>query len=180
MPRVGLESLLSSASEYLPPQKVLQTSGPPNRIMRAEGNELDATADEPRTEQAGDLHPSILVAEDDLATRALLRVALERARYTVRALDNGADALAEILRSPPDVALLDIGMPEMDGLEVTRNLRRNPATAHLPIILVTARGRPEDVEAGRDAGATDFVVKPFAPADLLERVRAHLPSEIGT
>ena len=139
------------------------------------GSELDATAEQPRMEPVGGPQRSIVVAEDDLATRALLRVALERARYAVRAFDNGADALVEIIRSPPDLALLDIGMPEMDGLEVTRNLRRNPATAHLPIILVTARGRPEDVAAGRDAGATDFVIKPFAPADLLERVRGHLP-----
>jgi cyclic di-GMP phosphodiesterase len=117
--------------------------------------------------------PSIVVAEDDMATRALLRVVLERAGYEVRQVDNGADALAEITREPPDVALLDIGMPELDGLEVTRRLRSEPATALLPIILVTARGRLEDKVAGLDAGASDFITKPFEPAELLARVRSN-------
>jgi putative two-component system response regulator len=119
-------------------------------------------------------HPSILVAEDDLATRALLRATLQRAQYRVREFDNGADALIDIQRMPPDVALLDIGMPGMDGLEVTRAVRRTPATALLPVILVTARGRTEDKVAGLDAGASDFVTKPFEPAELLARVRANL------
>lgn len=118
--------------------------------------------------------PTILVAEDDDATRALLRAALERASYHVRDVDNGAAALSEITRTPPDVALLDIGMPEMDGLEVTRRLRAAPATALLPIILVTARGRLEDKVAGLDAGASDFITKPFEPAELLARVRSNL------
>jgi putative two-component system response regulator len=117
---------------------------------------------------------SIVVAEDDVATRALLRAALQRADYEVREFDNGADALHDIHRSAPDVALLDIGMPGMDGLEVTRALRRMPATALLPIILVTARGRLEDKVAGLDAGASDFVTKPFEPVELLARVRANL------
>jgi putative two-component system response regulator len=118
--------------------------------------------------------PSILVAEDDLATRALLRATLERADYRVRDVDNGASALEEIKRCPPDVALLDIGMPEIDGLELTRTLRRAPATALLPIILVTARGRLEDKIDGLDAGASDFITKPFEPAELLARVRTNL------
>jgi len=118
--------------------------------------------------------PSILVAEDDAATRALLRATLGRASYQVREVDNGASALAEINRRPPDVALLDIGMPQMDGLQVTRALRSTPATALLPIILVTARGRLEDKVAGLDAGASDFITKPFEPAELLARVRSNL------
>lgn len=117
--------------------------------------------------------PSIVVAEDDTATRALLRIVLERAGYQVRNFDNGAEALAEIKRNPPDVALLDIGMPQMDGLEVTRRLRLEPETTLLPIILVTARGRLEDKVAGLDAGASDFITKPFEPAELLARVRSN-------
>lgn len=119
-------------------------------------------------------HLSIVVAEDDLATRALLRATLERAAYEVRDFDNGEDALRDIQRDPPDLALLDIGMPGLDGLEVTRALRRTPATALLPIILVTARGRTEDKVGGLDAGASDFVTKPFQPVELLARVRANL------
>jgi putative two-component system response regulator len=127
---------------------------------------------QPEIRPAADL-PSIVIAEDDAATRALLRVVLERAGYFVRLVDNGADALAEITRDPPDVALLDIGMPEIDGLEVTRRLRAEPLTALLPIILVTARGRLEDKVAGLDAGASDFITKPFEPAELLARVRSN-------
>ena len=121
--------------------------------------------------------PTVLIAEDDLATRALLRAALERAGYLVRDAEDGATALAEIMRQPPDVALLDIGMPEMDGLEVTRRVRSAPETALMPIILVTARGRLEDKVAGLDAGASDFVTKPFEPAELLARVRSNLRHE---
>ena len=118
--------------------------------------------------------PSILVDEDDAATRALLRATLARADYRVREFDNGSSALTEMLRCPPDIALLDIGMPEMDGLAVTRALRSDPATALLPVILVTARGRLDDKVAGLDAGASDFITKPFEPAELLARVRANL------
>jgi putative two-component system response regulator len=118
--------------------------------------------------------PLIVVAEDDMATRALLRASLERAGYQVRAFEDGAAALDEILRRPPDVALLDIGLPEMDGLAVTRAIRSDPGTALLPIILVTARGRLEDKVAGLDAGASDFITKPFQPAELLARVRTNL------
>jgi putative two-component system response regulator len=120
------------------------------------------------------LPPSIFVAEDDLATSALLMATLERAEYKVRHADDGADALSQILHVPPDVALLDIGMPGLDGLQVTRALRRSPTTALLPIILVTARGRLEDKVAGLDAGASDFITKPFEPAELLARVRSNL------
>jgi putative two-component system response regulator len=117
---------------------------------------------------------TILVAEDDAATRALLRASLERANYQVLSFDNGASALEEINRHPPDVVLLDVGMPVVDGLEVTRRLRQDPQTALLPIILVTARGRLEDKVAGLDAGASDFITKPFEPSELLARVRSNL------
>lgn len=119
-------------------------------------------------------NPSILIAEDDLATRALLRATLERGSYLVREFDNGADALDDIEQRPPDLVLLDIGMPGLNGIEVTQRLRSRPATALLPVILVTARGRTEDKVAGLDAGASDFVTKPFEPVELLARVRANL------
>jgi putative two-component system response regulator len=118
--------------------------------------------------------PVVLVAEDDAATRALLRASLERGELTVRDVGDGMAALDEIRRDPPDVALLDIGMPGMDGLEVTRAIRADATTFLLPVILVTARGRLEDKVAGLEAGASDFVTKPFEPAELLARVRTNL------
>jgi len=118
--------------------------------------------------------PTILIADDDVAMRALLRASLERADYVVRDVEDGRAVLAEVAARMPDVALIDVGMPGMDGLEVTRRLREQPATALLPIILVTARGRTEDKVAGLDAGASDFITKPFEPAELLARVRTNL------
>lgn len=104
--------------------------------------------------------PSIVVAEDDLATRALLRATLERADYRVREFDDGADALREILRQPPDVALLDIGMPGMDGYEVARRIRSNPANRRLSLIALTGWGQDEDRKRSVAAGFNHHLVKP--------------------
>ncbi|HEX3220422.1 MAG TPA: HD domain-containing phosphohydrolase [Candidatus Limnocylindria bacterium] len=128
----------------------------------------------PITASQGAEQSSVLLAEDDLATRALLKATLQRADYSVRDFADGASALDAILSQAPDIALLDIGMPEMDGIEVVRAVRANPETALLPIILVTARGRLEDKVSGLDAGASDFITKPFEPVELLARVRANL------
>jgi putative two-component system response regulator len=118
--------------------------------------------------------PRVLVADDDPAMRALLRATLTRSGYGVDEVDNGAEVLVSLSRSLPDLLLLDVGMPGMDGLQVTRALRAHRELTLLPIILVTARGRVEDKVAGLDAGATDFITKPFEPAELLARVRAGL------
>lgn len=118
--------------------------------------------------------PTILVADDDTSTRALLRATLARAGYSVTDVDNGPDVLVALSRCTPDLVLLDVGMPGMDGLEVTRAVRLRKELSLLPIILVTARSRLEDKVTGLDAGATDFITKPFEPAELLARVRASL------
>jgi CheY-like chemotaxis protein len=109
---------------------------------------------------------SIVVAEDDVATRALLRAALQRADYEVREFDNGADALHDIHRSAPDVALLDIGMPGMDGYEVARRLRKLPGGEHALMIAVTGFGRDEDRRRSEEAGFDRHVTKPLNPRTL--------------
>ncbi len=119
----------------------------------------------------------ILIADDDAAIRALLRATLERAGYAVRESSNGLEVLDEILRDQPDLVLLDVNMPAPNGIEVTARLRQQPDTALLPIILVTAMAATEDKVRGLDAGATDFVTKPFQPAELLARVRASLRTQ---
>jgi cyclic di-GMP phosphodiesterase len=116
--------------------------------------------------------PLILVADDDAANRSLLRALLERAGYAVALAADGTAALAAARRQPPDLALLDIEMPGPDGIALTRLLRDAPPTAIVPIILVTGRGEVADKVAGLDAGATDFVTKPFDRTELLARVRA--------
>ena len=121
--------------------------------------------------------PKILVADDEAQNRTLLRMMLERARYAVVDAADGPGALAQAARHQPDLVLLDVRMPGLDGFEVTRRLRSQPATALLPVILVTGLTELHDKVRGLDAGATDFVTKPFQQAELLARVRANLRTQ---
>lgn len=113
----------------------------------------------------------ILVVDDDVEVRDLLRRALSYEGYTVEVAENGKEALQKALISPPDLVILDIMMPGLDGLEVARRLR---AGSDVPILFLTAKGATADKVAGLDAGADDYLVKPFALDELLARVRAHL------
>jgi DNA-binding response OmpR family regulator len=114
----------------------------------------------------------ILVVDDDPAVTSLLRRGLSYEGFSVDAAPTGADGLALARQRPPDLAILDIMMPGMDGLEVLRRLRA--ATPHLPIILLTAKDAPSDQVGGLESGADDYVVKPFTFEVLLARVRALL------
>ncbi len=116
----------------------------------------------------------ILVADDDAAERALLRTLLVREGYDVTEASTGRAALVRIAETAFDLLVLDVRMPSPDGLEVTRRVRADPATALLPVILVTGLGALEDKVAGLDAGATDFLTKPFEAPELLARIRAAL------
>ena len=120
-------------------------------------------------------HPArVLVVEDDLANRVLLTRLLERVGYAVDAVADGHAALEAVLETEADVVLLDIGLPGIDGLEVCRQLRANPATTTIPVILLTGRTTLDDVVEGLDAGADDFVGKPFETPELLARIRSVL------
>jgi len=116
----------------------------------------------------------VLVVEDDLANRVLLSRLLQRGGYDVTAVVDGPAALDEVLASKADVVLLDVGLPGIDGLEVCRRLRAQPATRMLPIILLTGRSSVEDVVEGLDAGADDFVAKPYEIDVLFARIRSSL------
>lgn len=118
--------------------------------------------------------PTILVTEDDAANRQLLRILLERAGYVVVEAIDGHAALACVAALPPDLVLLDVQLPGLDGFEVTRRLRARPDTALIPVILVTGLGATSDRIAGLDAGASDFLAKPYDQGELLARVRAAL------
>jgi DNA-binding response OmpR family regulator len=115
----------------------------------------------------------ILVVDDTPANIKLLDAVLGSQGYTVIPAVSGAEALALVEQEPPDLVLLDILMPGMDGYEVCRRLRGRPATAHLPVILITASETKDKVK-GLDAGADDFLAKPFDQAELLARVRSLL------
>ena len=117
---------------------------------------------------------AILVADDDTDIRDLVTFKLEQAGFRVTAVDNGLAALTAARDELPDLMVLDVMMPGMSGIDVCQELRRDSATATLPIILLTARAQEGDVEVGFGVGADDYIVKPFSPRELLNRVEAVL------
>jgi two-component system phosphate regulon response regulator PhoB len=117
---------------------------------------------------------TVLLAEDDADIRLLVTFKLEQAGHEVRGFEDGALALADARKHPPDLAVLDILMPGMTGLEVCRELRKDPATADVPVIILTARAQQADITAGLAAGANDYIVKPFSPRDLALRIKTLL------
>jgi two-component system, OmpR family, phosphate regulon response regulator PhoB len=122
---------------------------------------------------------TILLVEDDPDIRHLVAYKLRKSGLEVIAVADGRSALRAAGASRPDLVLLDIRMPEMSGIEVCRQLRAGPLTAAVPIILLTARSRPQDLEQGYAAGATDYIIKPFSTRVLLERVEAALARVAG-
>jgi adenylate cyclase len=121
----------------------------------------------------GEAAADILVVDDTPANVRLLQTILEARGYEVRSASSGAEALAAVAERRPDLVLLDVVMPGMDGLEACRRLRADPATAALPVLMVTASDHSDKVTA-LDAGADDFVTKPFDQAELLARMRSLL------
>jgi DNA-binding response OmpR family regulator len=118
--------------------------------------------------------PLILIADDDEDIRELVVFRLERSGYDVMAAPDGEEAFRLALDRTPDLAVLDVMMPKVDGYELTRRLRSNEATSRMPVILLTARAQEEDVARGFEAGADDYIRKPFSPQELRARVQTLL------
>jgi len=116
----------------------------------------------------------ILIVEDEEDIAELLEYNLQRSGYQPTAVYTGEDGLLESREAVPDLILLDLMLPGLSGLEVCRRLKADPATADIPVIMLTAKGEEEDIIAGFDAGADDYVTKPFRPKVLLARVKAVL------
>ena len=112
----------------------------------------------------------IVVADDDRDILDLVVFKLTQAGYEVVAVADGVAALAAIEADPPRLAILDVMMPGLSGIDVLRKVRANEATKDLDVILLTARSRDSDVDAGFATGANDYVIKPFSPRELLHRV----------
>jgi CheY-like chemotaxis protein len=116
----------------------------------------------------------LLVVDDDLLLRRLAVRVLAKYGHTVSEAENGREALRLIDRQPPDLVVLDLEMPEMPGLEVLRALRSKAATAHLPVLILTASSNEAVTSASFEAGATDYLMKPFSIPQLTARVHACL------
>jgi two-component system phosphate regulon response regulator PhoB len=120
------------------------------------------------------MKPLILVVEDETPIQTLLRYNLEQDDYEVAEATDGEEALLLCAERKPDLIILDWMLPLLSGIEVCRRLRRSDETKSIPIIMLTARGEEGDRVRGLNAGADDYVTKPFSPAELLARVRAVL------
>jgi DNA-binding response OmpR family regulator len=121
-----------------------------------------------------DSKPVVLAADDDEDILELVAFRLGRSGYTVLQARDGEEGWQIAQEHELDLAVLDVGMPKMDGLELTRRLRAQEKTSKMPIILLTAWVQESDVERGFEAGANDYIRKPFSPMELVARVQAAL------
>jgi len=113
----------------------------------------------------------IVLAEDEPQIAKLVEFKLKKEGYQVTWKENGEEALEAIKRERPDLILLDIMMPVMDGYEVLRQIKEDEKLRDIPVIMLTARAQERDVVKGIDSGAEDYIIKPFHPAELLSRVK---------
>ncbi|WP_339854045.1 phosphate regulon transcriptional regulator PhoB [uncultured Nisaea sp.] len=120
------------------------------------------------------MHPKILIVEDEAPIVTLLRYNLEREGFEVLEAGDGEEAMLLAMEKSPDLILLDWMLPLLSGVEVCRRLRRTPETKAVPVIMLTARGDEGDRIRGLNAGADDYITKPFSPSELIARIRAVL------
>ncbi|HYK54681.1 MAG TPA: response regulator [Candidatus Eremiobacteraceae bacterium] len=121
-----------------------------------------------------DSRPRVVIADDDPDIRRLVEMTVSNAGCDVTVASDGEEALERVRESMPDLVILDVLMPRMDGWEVARALKSDPATRDVPVMFLTSRGQEHDVLEGFDSGAIDYMVKPFSPRELQVRVRAVL------
>ena len=118
--------------------------------------------------------PKILIVEDEPDIISLISYNLKKELYSVSSIENGQDVLNKALVEKPDLILLDVMLPGVDGLTVCRQLKENIKTQKMPIIMLTAKGEESDIVLGLELGADDYVTKPFKPKELIARVRTVL------
>ncbi len=116
----------------------------------------------------------ILIAEDERDIRDLVAFTLRFAGYEVATASNGEEAVEMTSKENPDLILMDVRMPRMTGYDACRILKADPATKDLPIVFLSAKGQESEIQTGLEAGAEEYLLKPFAPDQLAERVRAIL------
>jgi len=121
----------------------------------------------------------IMMVDDEASIRELVKFNLEKAGYTVESSDDGLKALRKIMVEPPDLLILDLMLPGMDGLEICQHLRQHDKTRMLPIIMLTAKVEEIDRVLGLELGADDYLTKPFSPRELVARVKSLLRRSQG-
>jgi len=112
----------------------------------------------------------ILIAEDERDILELIKFTLQYGGYKVIPVSNGSDALEMTKRELPNLALLDVRMPGMSGYEVCKQIKSNRDTKHIPVVFLSAKGQESEIKNGYDSGAVDYILKPFAPDQLLNRL----------
>lgn len=139
---------------------------------------LESQCGNTMTPSANDnLHQSVLIVDDESMARTLLRLMLVRAGFNVSEAEDGYDALEKVRKNRPDIVLLDVMMPGMDGFAVCEALRNSPETISLPIIMLSAKTDLDSINKGLRAGATVYLTKPISPEDLTRHVREVLENE---
>ena len=118
--------------------------------------------------------PKVLIVEDEDSIRETMRFALEQSRYECLLARDGAEALAVARAAVPDLILLDIMLPKLNGYQVCRLLKRDSRFSAIPIVMVTARTQERDYAQGKESGADDYITKPFELPDILQVVERHL------
>ncbi|MDZ4132335.1 MAG: response regulator [Dethiobacteria bacterium] len=119
----------------------------------------------------------VLLAEDEKNVILGVRTCLDAVGYQVEIVEDGEEALNAVRREHPDLILLDLLMPKIDGFEVLKVLKGDEATKQIPIIVLTAKAEEEDRQRAMDLGANDYMTKPFKPQDLWDRLKHYLPGD---
>ncbi|MCK4537935.1 MAG: response regulator [Candidatus Krumholzibacteria bacterium] len=112
----------------------------------------------------------VLVVDDEINITQILEFSIGSEGYEVLTASNGEEAIDKARREQPDLIILDIMMPKIDGYEACRILKANPITKNIPVVLLTAKGRDIDKRLGYEVGASDYIIKPFSPNKLIERI----------
>jgi DNA-binding response OmpR family regulator len=120
--------------------------------------------------------PRILVADDDAFIRRPLEWILSQEGFTAETAQDGDECMEALRRNPPDLLILDVMMPGLDGFEICRRMKDDPTLRRIPIMLLSARGREHDRERGMALGAAEYMTKPYSPTDLMQRIRGLLES----
>lgn len=114
----------------------------------------------------------ILIADDELRLRKVVSLHLKKSGFDVQEAGNGAQAVTMAQANPPDVIVLDVVMPQMDGIEACKTIKSDPNLQSIPVILLTAKASSDDIETGKAAGANHYLTKPFSPKELVEIINS--------